>query len=80
MLRPNPRIIMSTKHDQKNYLEVAERAAVLSDMFRNHAAGGVSTAHERKYAETMAVHYDAIARINLEMADVAARWELPVRH
>ena len=66
--------------ERENYLEVAQRAAGLAAMFRDHAAERTCAPHQRCYAETMADHYEAIAHVNLEMAKTIARKTLSACH
>jgi hypothetical protein len=61
---------MPSRHERENYLEVAERASTLAEMFRRHGAERTCVGHERRYADAMAAQYDAIACINLEMAAI----------
>jgi hypothetical protein len=71
---------MSNRHERENYLEVAERASTLAHMFRSHGTERTCATHERRYAEAMADQYEAIARINLEMAALAMRLDTAACH
>lgn len=71
---------MPNRHERENYIEVAERASTLAQMFRNHGSERTCAAHERRYAEAMADQYEAIARINLEMVAMAMRLDAAACH